>query len=45
MLCRVPCGKTLLMTYNDIPFDIVDDVVLVDDASKIPLSRSGKSSG
>jgi glycosyltransferase involved in cell wall biosynthesis len=25
--------KTLESTYNDIPFDIVDDVVLVDDAS------------
>ena len=26
--------KTLGITYNEIPFDIVDDVVLVDDASK-----------
>lgn len=26
--------KTVEMTYNDIPFDIVDDVVLVDDASR-----------
>ena len=25
--------KTLVMTYNDIPFDVVDDVVLVDDCS------------
>ena len=27
-------AKTLLATYNDIPFDIVDEVVLVDDMSK-----------
>jgi glycosyltransferase involved in cell wall biosynthesis len=27
-------GQTLEMTYNEIPFDIVDEVVLVDDASK-----------
>ena len=27
-------GKTLERTYNEIPFDIVDDVVLVDDVSK-----------
>lgn len=27
-------GKTLEITYNEIPFDIVDDVVLVDDRSK-----------
>jgi len=27
-------AKTLEQTYNEIPFDIVDDVVLVDDASK-----------
>ncbi|MBO6516300.1 MAG: glycosyltransferase family 2 protein [Bacteroidia bacterium] len=27
-------AKTLEMTYNEIPFDIVDEVVLVDDASK-----------
>ena len=26
--------KTLERTYNEIPFDIVDDVILVDDASK-----------
>src|SRR4030067_3622661 len=25
--------KTLVMTYNDIPFDVVDEVVLVDDCS------------
>ncbi len=25
--------KTLVMTYNDIPFDVVDDLVLVDDCS------------
>ena len=27
-------GMTLEMTYKEIPFDIVDDVILVDDASK-----------
>ena len=27
-------GKTLEQTYNEIPFDIVDEVVLVDDASR-----------
>ena len=27
-------AKTLEKTYNEIPFDIVDDVILVDDASK-----------
>ncbi len=26
-------GKTLEMTYNEIPFDIIDDVILVDDRS------------
>ena len=26
-------SKTLLDTYNEIPFDIVDDVILVDDNS------------
>jgi len=26
--------KTLELTYNDIPFEIVDDVILVDDASR-----------
>ena len=27
-------AETVEMTYKEIPFDIVDDVVLVDDASK-----------
>lgn len=27
-------SKTLEMTYNEIPFDIVDEVILVDDASR-----------
>lgn len=26
-------SNTLLATYNEIPFDIVDDVILVDDNS------------
>lgn len=37
--------KTLLMTYNDIPFDIVDDVVLVDDASKDSTVEVGRRLG
>jgi glycosyltransferase involved in cell wall biosynthesis len=27
-------GKTLVQTYDEIPFDIVDEVILVDDASR-----------
>ena len=27
-------GKTLEKTYNEIPFDIVDEVILTDDRSK-----------
>lgn len=37
--------KTLLMTYNDIPFDIVDDVVLVDDCSSDRTVEVGKKIG
>ncbi len=37
--------KTLLMTYNDIPFDIVDDVVLVDDCSSDNTVAEGKRLG
>ena len=36
-------AKTLLQTYNEIPMDIVDDVILTDDASKdntVELARS-----
>ncbi len=36
---------TLEQTYNEIPFDIVDDVVLVDDASKDNTSGKGKELG
>ncbi len=36
---------TLEQTYNEIPFDIVDDVVLVDDASKDNTIEKGKSLG
>lgn len=36
---------TLEKTYNEIPFDIVDDVVLVDDASKDETVRKGKEIG
>jgi glycosyltransferase involved in cell wall biosynthesis len=38
-------AKTLEMTYNEIPFDIVDDVVLVDDASKDETVEKGKQLG
>src|SRR5574337_833245 len=37
--------KTLLMTYNDIPFDVVDDVVLVDDCSSDNTVAEGKRLG
>ena len=41
-------AQTLAKTYNEIPFDIVDDVILVDDASKdntseLALIKNGKS--
>lgn len=38
-------AKTLEKTYNEIPFDIVDEVVLVDDASKDETSALAKSLG
>lgn len=37
--------KTLQRTYDEIPFDIVDDVVLVDDHSKDNTSELGKKIG
>ncbi|MBI5344251.1 MAG: glycosyltransferase family 2 protein [Deltaproteobacteria bacterium] len=37
--------KTLVMTYNDIPLDIVDEVVLVDDASSDNTVEVGKRLG
>ena len=37
--------KTLESTYNDIPFDIVDDVVLVDDASRDRTPEIARSIG
>lgn len=36
---------TLERTYNEIPFDIVDDVILVDDASKDETTALGKKIG
>lgn len=36
---------TLEKTYNEIPFDIVDEVVLVDDASRDKTSEKGKELG
>ncbi|MBS1647016.1 MAG: glycosyltransferase family 2 protein [Bacteroidetes bacterium] len=38
-------AKTLKRTYEEIPFDIVDDVVLVDDFSKDNTSDVGKQIG
>ena len=38
-------GKTLEKTYKEIPFDIVDDVILVDDASKDNTSQLAKELG
>lgn len=38
-------AQTLEMTYKEIPFDIVDDVVLVDDASKDKTSEVGRQLG
>jgi glycosyltransferase involved in cell wall biosynthesis len=37
--------KTLDVTYSEIPFDIVDDVVLVDDASRDKTVEKGKELG
>jgi len=37
--------ETLEHTYNEIPFDIVDEVVLVDDASKDNTERKAKQLG
>ncbi len=38
-------ASTLRETYNEIPFDVVDDVVLVDDASKDDTVKVGKKIG
>jgi len=38
-------AQTLEQTYNEIPFDIVDEVVLVDDASKDDTVEVAKSLG
>ncbi len=38
-------AETLEMTYAEIPFDIVDEVVLVDDASKDNTSEVGRQLG
>jgi len=38
-------AKTLEMTYSEIPFDIVDDVVLVDDHSRDDTSAVGRELG
>jgi glycosyltransferase involved in cell wall biosynthesis len=38
-------GKTLQKTYNEIPFDLVDEVILCDDASKDDTVAIAKSLG
>jgi len=38
-------AQTLEKTYNEIPFDVVDEVVLVDDASKDITAELGKRLG
>ncbi len=38
-------ARTLEKTYQEIPFDIVDDVILVDDASKDDTSELGRKIG
>lgn len=38
-------SKTLEQTYREIPFDVVDDVVLVDDASKDDTSAKARELG
>ena len=38
-------AETLQKTYNEIPFDIVDDVVLVDDASNDTTSEKARQIG
>lgn len=38
-------AETLVQTYNDIPFDIVDEVVLVDDNSEDETVKKGKEIG
>lgn len=38
-------AKTLQQTYDDIPHDIVDDIILVDDASKDETVRLAQSLG
>ena len=37
--------KTLERTYKEIPFEIVDDVILVDDASRDRTSRNRQGDG
>ena len=37
--------KTLVMTYNDIPFDVVDEVILVDDCSADNTVKEAKRLG
>ena len=38
-------AETLEITYNEIPFDLVDDVILCDDASKDHTAALGKQLG
>ncbi len=45
MLPAYNAAETLEMTYNEIPFDIVDEVVLVDDASRDHTAEIAKKLG
>ena len=45
MLPAYNAAKTLEKTYSEIPFDIVDDVILVDDASKDNTSQMAEKLG
>ena len=45
MLPAYNASKTLEITYNEIPFNVVDEVVLVDDASKDDTASLAKQLG
>ena len=45
VLTAYNAAKTLEITYNEIPFDIVDEVILVDDASRDNTTELGKKLG
>lgn len=45
MLPAYKAAKTLVQTYNEIPFDIVDEVILVDDNSPDNTIDVGRNIG